>query len=394
MKYIAAPRLRTAAAAAILERMKNADMKRLAANLDAERDAVFLYGKLAEAEPNADLAELYRKLAETEARHVAFWEKRIVDAGGGVSPFKPSLKSRMMARHASRYGAQAVVGSIAKVEAKAAGGYDGQADAESVGMPAEERSHARVFDALASSKVGLGGGEVARFEGRHRAGGNALRAGTLGANDGLLSTYSLVMGVAGAGLGTRQILLTGISGLLAGALSMALGEWISVQSSRELYERQIGIERDELADAPEEEMEELALIYRAKGLSPEEARSTAERIISGGGEAALDTLVREELAIDQKELGGSAWEAAFTSFGLFSLGAIIPVLPYVFFSGTAGIVASSATSVVGLFAIGAITTLMTGKNPLLYGLRHVAIGLLAAAVTFGIGRLVGVNIAG
>jgi len=374
--------------------MQTTDMKRLVANLNGERDAVFLYGKLADAESNPDLAELYRKLAETEGKHVAFWEGRIVADGGKVPPFKPTLKSRMMARHASRYGAQTVVGSIAKVEAKAAGGYVGQNDAESVGMPAEERSHARIFDALASSGVGLGGGEVARFEGRHRAGGNALRAGTLGANDGLLSTYSLVMGVAGAGLGTRQILLTGISGLLAGALSMSLGEWISVQSSRELYEKQIAIERDELNDAPEEEMEELTLIYRAKGLTPEEAHATAERIIKGGGETALDTLVREELAIDQKELGGSAWEASLTSFGLFSLGAIFPVLPYVFFSGVTGIIASSAASVIGLFAIGAITTVMTGKNPLIYGLRHVAIGLLAAAATFGIGHLIGVSIAG
>jgi len=167
-----------------------------------------------------------------------------------------------------------------------------------------------------------------------------------------------------------------------------------VQSSRELYERQIDIERQELAESPEEEMEELALIYRAKGLDPEQAQATARRIVSGGGEAALDTLVREELAIDPKELGGSAWEAAITSFGLFAVGAILPVLPFVFFSGTAGIVVSSAASVVGLFAIGALTTLMTGKNALLYGLRHVLIGLVAAAVTFGIGRLIGVSIAG
>jgi VIT1/CCC1 family predicted Fe2+/Mn2+ transporter len=116
--------------------------------------------------------------------------------------------------------------------------------------------------------------------------------------------------------------------------------------------------------------------------------------VSGGGAAALDTLVREELAIDQKELGGSAWEAAITSFGLFSLGAIVPVLPYVFFAGTAAIIASSAASVVGLFAIGALTTLMTGKNTILYGFRHVLIGLAAAALTFEIGRLIGVNIAG
>lgn len=369
--------------------MKNDAVSRMLRNLSGEREAVYLYGKLAESEPNADLSELYRRLAETEARHVAFWEAKLVEAGGSVPPFKPSIGAKLKARYAARHGSQSLVNSIARTEGEAAGAYDGQSDAEAAGLPGEERSHARIFGALAKENAGLAGGEVARFEGRHRAGGNALRAGTLGANDGLLSTYSLVMGVAGAGVGKHGILVTGVAGLLAGALSMALGEWISVQSSRELYERQINIERDELTDTPEEEMEELALIYRAKGLSQDEARATAERIIGGGGEAALDTLVREELAIDQKELGGSAWEASITSFGLFSLGAIIPVLPYVFFSGTAGIMASSAASVLGLFSIGALTTLMTGKNPVLYGLRHVLIGLLAAAVTFAIGRLIG-----
>jgi VIT1/CCC1 family predicted Fe2+/Mn2+ transporter/rubrerythrin len=372
--------------------MDKHEIKRMTTNLEGEREAIFLYGKLSEAEPNPDLAELYRKLAETEKKHAAFWEAKLEEAGAAVRPFRPSLKAKMTARFAARYGAQSVVSSIAKVEAGAASSYDGQADAEAVGMPGEERSHARVFGTLAKESSGLAGGEVARFEGRHNAGGNALRAGTLGANDGLVSVYSLVMGVAGAGVGRREILLTGAAGILAGALSMALGEWISVQSSRELYERQIDIERQELEDTPEEEIEELTLIYRAKGLSPEEAKATAERIIGSGGEAALDTLAREELAIDKEELGGSAWVAAFTSFGLFTLGALLPVLPYLFFSGTAGIAASTAASVVGLFTIGALTTLMTGKNTLLYGLRHVAIGLAAAAVTFGIGSLIGVNV--
>jgi vacuolar iron transporter family protein len=372
--------------------MDKQDIKRKRTNLEGEREAIFLYGRLAESEPNPELAELYRRLAETERKHAEFWEARLKDAGIVVPPFRPSLKARMTARFASRYGAQSVVSSIAKVEARAASAYDGQADAESVGMPGEERSHARIFGALARENGGLPGGEVARFEGRHNAGGNALRAGTLGANDGLVSVYSLVMGVAGAGVGRHEILVTGAAGLLAGALSMALGEWISVQSSRELYERQIDIERQELEDTPEEEIEELTLIYRAKGLTPEEAKATAARIVGSGGEAALDTLAREELAIDSKELGGSAWVAASTSFGLFSIGALLPVIPFVFFSGTAGIAASTAASVVGLFAIGALTTLMTGKSTLLYGLRHVAIGLAAAAVTFGIGRLIGVNL--
>ncbi len=370
------------------------DIARMRKNLDGERDAIFLYGKLAEAEPNPGIAEVYRKLAETERRHADLWERKLIEAGAPPGAFKPSWRARMNARLAARFGAQAVIAQIAKVESKAASGYDGQADAEAAGLPRDERSHARVFQVLARESAGLAGGEVARVEGRHRGGGNALRAGTLGANDGLLSVYSLVMGVAGAGVGRREILITGAAGLLSGAISMALGEWISVQSSRELYERQIGIEREELADSPEEEAEELALIYRAKGLSPEEAKLTADRIIAGGTESALDTLAREELGIDRSDLGGSAWEAAFTSFGLFAVGALVPTLPYVFFAGTAGIIASTAASLLGLFAIGALVTLMTGKNPVLYGLRHAAIGLAAAAVTFGIGWIIGVNVAG
>lgn len=217
--------------------------------------------------------------------------------------------------------------------------------------------------------------------------------GVLGANDGLVSVFSLVMGVAGAGVGNRTILLTGFAGLLAGALSMALGEWLSVQSSRELYQHQLDIEREELAEVPEEEMAELALIYQAKGMPADAARQMAERLLSDDA-TALDTLAREELSIDPAELGGSAWEAAITSFVLFAIGAIIPVFPYLFWTGAAGIVASAIVSAIGLFIIGAAITLMTGRNTLFSGLRQVLFGLAAAAVTFGVGRLIGVNVAG
>ena len=362
--------------------------------LNEERNAAYLYEVLAQAEPNADLAEVYRRLAGTERKHAALWEAKLAGAGLHVAPFRPAFRARLSAAMARRYGAQSVASALARTERSAARAYDGVAVAEEAGLPAEERSHARIFSLLAATSKGLAGGDVARFEGRHRAGGNALRAGTLGANDGLLSVYSLVMGVAGAGVGQRQILLTGAAGLLAGALSMALGEWISVQSSRELYGHQIDIERRELEENPEEEMEELALIYRAKGLDEKEARDTARRIITAGGEAALDTLVREELAIDQKELGGSSWVAAVTSFGLFAVGALFPVLPYLFFTGISGILMSSAASAVGLFAIGALGTLMTGRNPLFQGLRQVLIGLAAAACTFGVGHLIGASVAG
>jgi VIT1/CCC1 family predicted Fe2+/Mn2+ transporter len=243
-------------------------------------------------------------------------------------------------------------------------------------------------------KGGMEGGALAQLEGRHRAGGgNALRAAVLGANDGLVSNLSLVMGVAGAELNNSAILITGLAGLMAGAISMALGEWLSVQSSRELYKHQIGIEKAELAAAPEEEAEELALIYEARGLPKDEAQRMAQHIITDPA-SALESLAREELNVDPSELGGSAWEAALTSFFLFSIGAIIPVLPHVFLTGITAVVVSMVLSAVGLFIIGAGITLFTGRNVVYSGTRQVLFGLVAAAVTYGIGHLIGGNLGG
>lgn len=370
-----------------------ADLARYRENLKAERDAIALYNRLGRAEKNPDLAGVYRQLAETEVRHAEMWEAKLRDAGQPVPTFAPSWRTQVMGWLAERFGVGIVLPTIARVETGAAGGYDGQPEAEAAGMPADERSHARIFGYLARSTPGLEGSAVARFEGRHRSmGGNALRAGVLGANDGLVSVFSLVMGVAGAEVAGRTILITGFAGLLAGALSMALGEWLSVQSSRELYSHQIGIEKRELNTIPEEEKAELALIYQAKGLPAQEAHSLADRLLSDSS-TALDTLAREELGIDPNELGGSAWEAALTSFFLFALGAIIPVLPYVFFSGITGVIVSAVLSALGLFVIGAGMTVVTGRNAATSGLRQVLFGLAAAAITFGIGRLIGVGLA-
>jgi VIT1/CCC1 family predicted Fe2+/Mn2+ transporter len=271
--------------------------------------------------------------------------------------------------------------------------YDQQPEAKGTALPREERSHKRLLQTIAGGKnVGMEGSLLARFEGRHRAvGGNALRAAVLGANDGLLSNLSLVMGVAGANLASQNILVTGLAGLLAGSISMALGEWISVQSSRELYQRQIKIEADELAQVPDEEEEELALIYQSKGLPENQAKALASRLMADTS-SALDTLSREELGVDPDELGGSAIEAALTSFFLFALGAICPVAPFAFFQGTTAIIVSLIASAVGLFLIGAVITLMTGRGILYSGLRQILFGLIAAAVTFGIGRLLNVSV--
>jgi VIT1/CCC1 family predicted Fe2+/Mn2+ transporter len=213
----------------------------------------------------------------------------------------------------------------------------------------------------------------------------------LGIDDGLVSNFSLVMGVAGAGGDARAIAVAGLAGLLAGSLSMALGEWLSVQSARELYARQIAVEREELVAAPEEEEQELALIYQAKGATETQARALARQIMQS--DRALETLAREELAIDPGELGGSAYVAAGTSFAMFAMGALVPLVPFAFASGTTAVIAAALVSGAALFGVGALITLITGQPALRAGLRQLAIGAAAAAVTFAVGRLLGVALA-
>jgi VIT1/CCC1 family predicted Fe2+/Mn2+ transporter len=201
------------------------------------------------------------------------------------------------------------------------------------------------------------------------------------------------MGVAGAAVPGRTILLTGLAGLVAGACSMAMGEWLSVTSSRELNQQQIDVEADELKRMPEEEKEEMVLIYQAKGLDEAAARVLADRLMANA-DTALDTLVREELGIDPEELGGSPWAAGGASFGLFSAGAIFPVAPFFWLDGTPALLASLAAGGVALILIGAGTSLFTGRSLVFSAARQIGIGFAAAGVTFAIGRLVGVSLGG
>jgi VIT1/CCC1 family predicted Fe2+/Mn2+ transporter len=355
-------------------------VKRYRSNWQGEIDGAELYRRLAEAEPQQQLADVYRRLAAAELRHSRVWEERLRQAGAPVPAPRPGWRPRALGWLARRFGPQLVLPTINANEQRDSRSYDAQPEATAAELPAQERSHARLLQAIAGGKgQGVQGPMLAQIEGRHRArSGNALRAAVLGASDGLLSNFSLVMGVAG---------------LLAGAFSMALGEWISVQSSREMYERQIAIEREELESAPEEEEEELSLIYQAKGMQPDEAAALAHRLMADK-DTALGTLSREELSIDPEELGGSPMEAAVTSFLLFGAGALLPVLPFTFLSGLAATAASLGLGTLGLFAIGAAITLFTGRSVLASGLRQVVVGLAAAAVTYGVGRIIGINLIG
>src|SRR5579864_3246617 len=325
--------------------------KRYRANLQGEVDSAGLYRALADTESDPKISEVYRRLSAAEEAHAEYWRKQLAGIGAKAGAMRPDRRSRALAWLARRFGPQFMLPTLSTLEQRDVGAYDSQPEAVAGGLPSAERSHNRVVQALASSfPGGAAGSTLAQVEGRHRAGGNALRAAVLGANDGLVSNLSLVMGVAGAEVAGRTILLTGLAGLVAGACSMAMGEWLSVTSSRELSQQQIDIEADELQRMPEEEKEEMILIYQAKGLDEATARTLADRLMSNK-DTALDTLAREELGIDPDELGGSPWAAAGASFGLFSAGAVFPVAPFFFLAGVPALLASLAASGAALVLI-------------------------------------------
>ena len=362
-------------------------MKRYRENLQDEVDSAAVYRAMASTEPDGHLALVYRRLAEVEERHAAMWEQQIAKAGATVAPRRPSLRSRILVALSRRFGARFLLPTMANLEKVNRHVYDRQPETTRK-MRGQERSHARLLGLIAG-RSGMEGSTLARIEGRHHAvGGNALRAAVLGANDGLVSNLSLVMGVAGAAMSERAVLVTGLAGLLAGACSMAMGEWISVQSSRELYEKQVRVEESEIAAIPDEEREELALIYMAKGLPEDEAQAVAGHIMSDE-KTALDAMAREELGIDTSEMGGSPWTAAASSFLLFALGAVVPVLPFAVLRGAGATLASIAVSAAALVLIGVAITLFTGRGVLFTAARQLLFGLGAAAVTFGIGHAIG-----
>jgi VIT1/CCC1 family predicted Fe2+/Mn2+ transporter/rubrerythrin len=366
---------------------------RYRANLQGEVDSAMLYRAMAEAEEDPKIKQVYRRLAAVEDAHAELWRRELRRIGARVPRTDVGWRARALAWLARRFGAQYVLPTINTLEQKDSAHYDQQPEAVAGGLPDQERSHARVLRAIEKTPGTIEEGRsIARFEGRHRGmGGNSLRAAVLGANDGLVSNLSLVMGMAGATTDQQTVLLSGLAGLVAGACSMALGEWLSVNSSRELYQRQIDTERHELETMPDEEKEEMVLIYQAKGLDERQARALAERLMQDKN-SALDTLVREELGIDPEELGGSAWAAAGASFCLFSAGAIFPVVPYMVLGGWEAVAGSIALSALALALIGTGTSLFTGRHVAVSAARQVAIGLIAAAITYGVGRALGVSL--
>jgi VIT1/CCC1 family predicted Fe2+/Mn2+ transporter/rubrerythrin len=388
------------------------DVEQSLGNLKLERDAIVLYDQLASIEQDPRRADAFRRIAGNERRHADIWASKLRELGADVPPAAgPRMRVRFIMLAARLFGTHAVTELVRALEGDEEEAYDAQTSPEVAGIAADEREHAEIWAGLkATQRAQIGdpardgvaiadrarsAAEVGDRETWHRAGGRSgtLRAIIFGVSDGLVSNLSLVMGVAGAAAGNpRFILLAGIAGLLAGAFSMAAGEYVSMQSQRELFERQIALERAEMEAMPEEEEAELAASYRAKGFTGEEAATIAHRIFKDP-DAALDMLVREELGLDPDQLG-SPWRAAAGSFVAFAIGAAIPVIPFVFGGGTTILLVSLGLSLVALFTVGAAVSLLTGRGLLFSGFRQLGIGLAAALVTFAIGSLIGVSTAG
>ncbi|MBV9346074.1 MAG: VIT1/CCC1 transporter family protein [Gammaproteobacteria bacterium] len=372
--------------------MNPQELQRLRRNLRDELDGAALYERLAEAERDPVRRDLFRQLAQAELKHADFWRRKLQRAGIEVETHAPSLRTRFLGQLARRFGPQFVMPTIAAAEFADRNKYAAQSDARA--LAADERGHAAVVQEMARAP-GAGavtGADIAQAEPWHRGtSGNNLRAAVLGANDGLVSNFCLLMAVAGAGAAGRSILLTGLAGLVAGASSMALGEWLSVTNARELAHTQLAREAEEIEQTPQAEQHELALIYQAKGLPKPDAERIAAQLMRDK-KTALDTLAREELGIDPQELGGNPLAAALTSFALFATGAVFPVIPFIWLQGRAAVLASTAASAVALSVVGLATSLFNGRGPLFSALRQVLFGCAAAALTYGIGAVLGVSL--
>lgn len=335
-----------------------------------EMRSAYLYRVMADVEgETSPSSNLFRSLADEAESQAQIWASDASAHGVAVpDAYQPDFRTRLVARLTRQFGPRPMRAVLAAMKVRGLSVYGHAAP----GHPAPT--------------------SIEAMKARHRgvSTGGALRAAVFGINDGLVSNCSLILGVAGAAVQNRFVLLSGIAGLLAGAFSMAAGEYVSVRSQREMFEHQISLEEKELATYPEEEAEELALIYAARGMSRDDAQLLATRTIADP-KRALDTLAREELGLNPDELG-SPWGAAISSFAAFAVGALVPVVPFLMLGGDRALIAGIAATAIALFVVGVTISLFTGRNAAWSGLRMLAIGAAAGATTYAIGKVLGVTL--
>jgi VIT1/CCC1 family predicted Fe2+/Mn2+ transporter len=372
------------------------------AGLALERDAIYLYDRLAAIEKDPQRRAAFESIAASERRHAAIWEAKLTSLGELVPPAaRPSWRVRQIALLARLFGTRAVSDAVKALEGYEESVYGAHSDVAEVHEIAnDEAKHAEIWKGLDQTTRGKGASahraavvETQAREPWHRSGGGGtLRAAIFGVSDGLVSNAALVLGIAGATSGGDGsfVVLAGVAGLLAGAFSMAAGEYVSMRSQTEVLERQIELERAELEAMPEEEEKEIAAIYRGRGFAEAEAAAIAKQLMADP-KIALETLVREELGLDPEELG-SPWGASIGSFLAFAIGAFVPLLPFILLTGGTALAVSIGLTSLALFAVGASVSLLTGRSALYSGARQLLIGIAAAGITYVIGSLIGVSV--
>lgn len=342
-----------------------ADINKLVSAFREEREHAALYQALARQEADHRMAYMLQRLGETATAQTDELSHRLqalgVNALERAGPLALGRRARLALWLAGQMGVRPIRGLLSNLKVRGLGAYDsphlsGHVDIEHI------------------SQIQQGGSN-----------GSNLRAAVFGVNDGLISNTSLILGMAGAAASSNTLILAGVAGLLAGALSMAAGEFVSVRSQREFYQHQLDLERAELEQFPEAERAELTVIYEAKGLSPEDADRIARTLIADP-ELALDTMAREELGLNPDELG-SPIGAAAASFVSFAIGAMVPVLPLLFLPAKPAVLLSIFLAALALFAVGALLSLFTGRAAFTSGLRMLAIGSIAGLLTWLIGGL-------
>lgn len=360
-------------------------IERLREMIHDELDTAWLYDRLA-AMTDSQSSVMLRGMADSEREHAAHWIGLLGETPGPTAAHRPSLRVRLMAFQARLWGLGFVISQLRREELVDIQKY--VADPDAGDLAEEEREHRATLAEL-GTHYGAVGAVGEGHAGVGSGGASTFRAALFGLNDGIVSNLALIAGVAGVAIGSEAVLVAGIGGWLAGAFSMAAGEYISVRGQSEVLMRQIAMERDEVLLDPAEERRELVSIYRAKGLSQGLAEQVAAEL-SAQPDALVDTMAREELGLDPEQLG-DPWRAALSSFTAFSLGALIPLLPFIIWHAGGwnvdylALVVGVAASVVTLAVAGLFTSLVTSRNPLYSAGRSVFVGILAAAVTFGVG---------
>jgi vacuolar iron transporter family protein len=332
-----------------------------------EQRSAYLYRACADAESGTVRAELFRRLAGEAEAQAAIWRAQLTARGyPAPGPFVPDARTRIVANLVQWLGPRRLKNVLAAMKVRGMAVYGSALSDESHPVPVAP----------------------AMLERHHRglAGGGNLRAAVFAVNDGLVANAGMILGVAGATSDVRTIVVSGAVGMAAGALAIAAGEYASLRAQRELYESQIALERHELAQYPEAEAQELALIYAAKGLPVKQADRLAKRLVADP-DHALDTLAREELGLDPRQLGSPA-VGGLASLAAFAAGAFVPLAPWLFGFGAAAIFWTIGLVAACLFGVGAAVSLFTGRSAVYSGLRMLLLGALAGAITFGTGNLI------